>query len=446
MTVFAWLWASAHLAHMEGGWLRHGASLAEQVSSGGVVLVALALLFRPSELRLLAALAAAQVVDAAVVAPFIPNHWTLMGLVNLVLIGVITPKLWGKLDGAAIRGDIATPVRWGVAVFYLFTGFWKLNSGFFDLDRSCGVEFWGHIEAMYPFLWNNRTWSAMTVAFTMFLECVAPLFLLWGRTRNLSVGLFLFFHGVLTFDLPQHLINFSSTMWALLTLFLAEGLDERVLGGERTGAVKIVALGGALGWLLIWLLTVGASTPEIGHSYYQTLRYLLGLGVAAALVPVLWPALTATEARVGSTKPWVWVFPALVVFNGISPIIGWKNRTSWQMYSNLRLEAETSNHFVVPRSLDLLGMVGDRVHLVETDVEAWQAEYIDQGLDLTWHEFRREAALHPDGAVRWERGGQSHVTPRIGDDATLSAGLPWWSAKLSWFRPLGPAVEGQCRY
>ena len=128
--------------------------------------------------------------------------------------------------------------------------------------------------------------------------------------------------------------------------------------------------------------------------------------------------------------------------NGLAPVLGLKTRTSWQMYSNVRLEAATSNHFVFPRSLDLVGALDDPVTVLEADGHEFR-DVAGTGMMLPWIEFRRRLALGSTGSITWVHDGERHVTPRVADDPSLSP-LPWVIRKLMIFRPLGPEVVRVC--
>ena len=49
----------------------------------------------------------------------------------------------------------------------------------------------------------------------------------------------------------------------------------------------------------------------------------------------------------------------LVVLNGLTPYLGLKTRTGINMYSNLRIEPDFSNHLIVKKSLALGGYLND---------------------------------------------------------------------------------------
>ena len=161
-----------------------------------------------------------------------------------------------------------------------------------------------------------------------------------------------------------------------------------------------------------------------------------------------WPArpapLAPIEARPGRRCAGVLLLvPALVVLNGLSPYLGLKTRTAWQMYSNLNLDAATSNHYLIPYSLDIGGFLADSVRILATSDPALREGYVQTGQRITWFELRRYVGQHPVQELTYVRParavGSFGLAAEDAPRKTLGqAGLE----KLLIFRPVGAA---QCR-
>ncbi|GEM_PF-6624189 len=80
---------------------------------------------------------------------------------------------------------------------------------------------------------------------------------------------------------------------------------------------------------------------------------------------------------------------ALMFLNGSSPYLGLKTRTSFNMYSNLRLESGVSNHHFLGPSLDLFGHLADTVHIINVDPKKYEREDLRAGMLLTHFELSR---------------------------------------------------------
>lgn len=442
--LFAVTWAAAALFHTEYHWLAwREPALGPKLSALLVTVAAVATLRRPGPAAL-TALAAAEVLDVAVLLPEVPNHWLLAGLVSLAwLLG----RAAGTADGETLLARVRAPVMVGVALFYLWTGFWKLNADFLRPEVSCAIVSWERVLGFLAWLPDAGALRQAVIWGTLGLELVGPPLLLCAPgTRRLLVPLLLLFHVGLGLDVLKHYLNFSSVMFALLLLYLPDAAVARLrdLYGERAARLVRPA---TLAYLVLIAAGViaGAGSPLywIGR-WFLWLPYAVGLSVAVALACALAPA-DARRLPPGARGSLAWLFPVLVMLNGICPLLGLKTRTSWQMYSNIRLEADASNHFLVSRSLDLLGALRDRVTVVATSAEK-MTDFVGTGLDLPWIEFRRRMRAAPEASVTWERGGTRRTVARVAEDPVLAAPLSFGPRKLWLFRPLGPGVVERCEW
>ncbi len=423
-TIFAVLWALAALFRTEYGNLMHSAW--EPVRWGAVAytLAALAVLAKPDDRRLFLLLCGCQLVDVAIGLPAVPNHWLLVGA------GALTFLVGGGKD----RDRLAV----GIAVFYLFTGIWKMNTGFADPTISCGSAYWMRLADTWAWLPKGLWIHYLVLGTTYFVELVAPFLLVWRRTRLVTIFGFLVFHLLLGLDSWRHFLNFSTVMFAWLWLLTPEEVGER--------AVSRSPLLGQLfgrGWLLVWLGLLAVSWFGGASFAFKVLRWSLWIGFATSFV-IFWAmGAWGVVVRASVVSQRSWLLLALVLLNGTAPILGWKNRNSWQMYANLRLESDHSNHWFLPPSLDLWGWQADRVTIESTSEPAIASMTVDRGRQLTWLDFLREIQAYPDASVTYVRAGQRMVVPRVGDDPVLAAG-PGWIGKLVWFRPIGEGVDAEC--
>ena len=156
-------------------------------------------LLRPNDVRSYLALALPQLVQVAYYAPAVPNHWTLTAMVNLCLVASIL-QLWlcekRRPSGTQAILQILTPLRSGIGLFYLFTGFWKLNTGWLDLNISCGTQ---TLQRISDFWFGGAMAPMASIAPVggLIVELGISLLLFIPSARTIAALLFVLFHGFL---------------------------------------------------------------------------------------------------------------------------------------------------------------------------------------------------------------------------------------------------------
>ena len=341
-------------------------------------------------------------------------------------------------------------MRVGIATFYAFTGFWKLNDHFTDPAYSCAVEAVERFgEQIYrfptgPLVQSGAIWTTLT------LEVLGPAILLFASVRRVGLLGFVLFHAVLSLDYAQGFLNFSGVMFALLVFFLdpkairrgLEPLDPLILAGPWAATWTLAAVASVV---------AGTMLPDFAQQDVPELirwRVFVFIYLPFTLSFFLSALREVPEPRSvlqASSRSMAWLVAALVLSNGLSPWLGVKDRNSWQMYSNLRLEPGASNHWLVPRSMDLLDLQSDtvKVHFV-SDRYLYNA-WTKKGVEVRWYMLRWHAWRNPDLTIGYLRDGNSHEAETVADDPLLTP-PPWPVRKVSWFRPSGEAVAGQCQW
>lgn len=349
--------------------------------------------------------------------------------------------------------ETLTPaVRAAVVVFYFFTFFHKLNAGFVDPATSCAGVFFGQILTLFalPALPALVRPVILTV---LVIEGLLVLGLAVARWRWAACVLGLGFHLVLVLDAFQFFYNFSAVMVALLWVCvpraIAQGLVTRarpVRRRPRFQATRYHFLGAYAAFVCLCWAFPAWSWQVAAYGFTA-----LWLACMAALIVSAWAGWQGRAEARGSRQPSarpavaLLLLPLLVFVNGVSPYLGVKLRAAWQMYSNLNVDAAQSNHYLIPRSLDLGGFLADSVWITATSDAALDREYGRPGARITWFELRRYLAHRPDTLLMYVRAGQA---PRILDRATPEPALrtppPWLLRKLLLFRPFGSPAAALC--
>lgn len=441
LRLFVAAWGAAALFHVEFALLvwREPSVLAK-LTGALVVAAALNAIWRPGR-GALTLLATAQLADAWRLMPAIPNHWLLAALVN---VAVLLAHARAGEPSAAFRA-MRAPVMVAVVVFYWWTGFWKLNADFMRPDVSCATAAIARIAATFRWIPDSPAVRTAVIHATIGMELVAPFLLLVPVTRAAAAVALLAFHLVIGLDAVRTYLNFGSTMVALLLLFLPGGcvLRMRRLLPAGIGRLARAASAAYVGLALVAVATGPLSPAFLLERWVAWLVYATTVLVVVAVAAIGAPRASAWLPA-GSAGSVAWIVPLLVFVNGLAPVLGLKTRTSWQMYSNVRLEAAASNHLLVPRSLDLVGVLRAAPVRVVESPSVQLRDVAGTSLVLPWLEFRRRVALDPDAPVTWERAGERVVAARARDDPRLAEPLGFAQRKLMIFRPLGPDAATRC--
>ncbi len=434
----------------------------------GVVLAAVAVIHRPASVGRLLGLAIVQLLDVAYYLPVVPNHWLLTGIVSLAILGAAAVVALRAGPAGLQLGELyqtLTPsVRLSAAIFYFFTFFHKLNTDFLNPDVSCAVRFLE--QTLAPFASSGLSAlpgvGAAVIGATLAVELFVAVGLAVPRWRAGACLLGAGFHLLLALDAPHIFYNFSAVMFVFLWVCLPASRAAWIARqpGGRVGLSHFLGGYALIVGLVWWFPTEAWWVAAFGFSGLW-LAFALTLLRRAGLLGRYNVFLFARGAGRGEQKAskrdpkpagrggWparaLLLLPALVLLNGLSPYLGLKTRTAWQMYSNLNLAAHSSNHLLVPYSLDVGGFLADSVQIVVTSAPALRAQQGHPGGRLSWFELRRYVAQHPDVWLAYTRPGHPPTAfgPVEEDPALNAPGLGVWG-RLLIFRPLGAASAEVC--
>jgi len=452
VALFSVMWALAMVWHMVGN-----PTQAPPLVQVAIAVAAGLVVWRPRAPLAMAALGVTVAVGAWSEAPVVGNHWVLAGMLGLGTVGAAVAAWLSPRPGTYDRALLPT-VRLGLLGFYAFAAFAKLNSSFLDRSVSCAVVYYQESTDSIGagFLqFGGASWIEWAVIVgTVVIELSVPVALIWGRTRRWAVVGAIAFHAVLAIDQDHTFFDFSSLLTALFVTFLPAAAPAAVA---------------AVGRLADRLRSDGERVPELAHALGAAVPVLAGLVVASgALAPDtvrlvgwwLWqPAVVATivvlarlvrrDRTAGDgvgfvPRPLVLLLvPALVLFNGLTPYLEIKTGYGWNMYGNLVTVDGESNHLIVRRTLPLTDEQARPVTVLASD-DPDVARYVDADLAITWRQFRRFLADHPDAAVTFERDGEVVSVERAGDHPELVDADPPWREKLQLFRVIDQRRPARC--
>ena len=449
--VYFLLTALGFLAHMEWGNLTH-------LTAPNIILIpaliwavsAVGVLLWPDRIYWIALMCLGQIFDVALTLPQVPNHWLLAFFVSLTWLCSISVLLfknrkWPSVSELFSRN--VSSIRFGVIVFYLFTGFWKLNTAFFQPQISCVVTRFLEVFSSRLGFPSSGFLGYFLIFSTLFFEILIPVFLIFQKTKVIAAFALITFHFVLALDAPHNYQNFSWTMVPLLiTFFEPEMIESLLLRPSRFRVSWFRFFATALSLGLVLLAFLSPRVWFVARWVFSTaliagiLAVVLGHFIAVRPFKIdLRPSWKITNLRV------IGVFSVLIFLNGIAPILGVKNRNSWQMYSNIRIESDYSNHFLIRRSLDLFGFQRKNVEIVATSDKKLFQDYTQVKKRMTWHDLNTYVASHPTFSISWREfstifdSKDSKSDPRFEKPNLLLR-------KLVWFRPIGEGVEKSCTW
>jgi hypothetical protein len=398
--MFEWFqrfWGIAVLAHIIGN-PRVG-QVVPDLSALGVFtlttgIVAIIAVLQPYDRRILIVLSALVPVMVFFEAPVLSNHWMLMGMISLALLAaVLSSDSWNWFS---------TTARGMHLVFYGFAAFAKLNSGFFDPSVSCSVVFANQSlsAAGLPVVDSGSFVAASLPYLTAGIELVIPVLLLRRNTRMLGVVVALGFHGLLSFDLDQHIYDFTGALIPLFLLWLPDSITAR-LGRPIPRRLQLM-LGATLAVFL-----AGSIAPPGQFNYVLLTDAFFVLWIPAMIALVAWVGSMwrqGTDRIFRPTSPLAWALVALVFFNGLTPYLELKTANAWNMYSNLAVVDGESNHWVVRTGVPLSAGHRDPVEILATD-DSGLASYIGSGYVLPRRNFLDYLADHPGVEVEYRQNG-----------------------------------------
>jgi hypothetical protein len=447
--LFSAMWASATLFHI-GSLVAWGSSLADFALAASAVW----LLARPSSVARLALLAILQVYGFAALTPFVSNHTLLAAIVNLTILAAILERLVAErsfaIEGDRLLATFAPPLRLALLALYLVVTLHKLNADYFATDTSCSASLYRAMTQALPFLPYEPGLARAAILGTLATEAALPLLLLFRRTRNVGVLLGALFHGLLVVNPLVPAYNFSSLVYALFALFLpaafladlpatlprSRGAPPRFTVGRLLLLVAVVVAGLGLLWLAGRWPPARFGLPRTSRGFF--LLFWLAYAGTSITFYVRWlvrrRALGAGDAGLlRLPRPWLALFPLLVLLNGLAPYLGLKTEQAFAMYSNLRTEGDRTNHYLIPTTWQVFDFQRDLVAIVASTDEELRY-HAERRLLLPYFEFHRLASLAPEASVRYVRAGRPIDVRRVADDPALARSPPWLLSKWLIFR------------
>jgi hypothetical protein len=280
-----------------------------------------------------------------------------------------------------------------VLILYFFAVFHKLNSDFLNPQVSCATELLQYQNI--PFLPLTYEVFAASGYFTIATETAIPILLAFRKTRKAGLLIGVMFHSVLAYSSYNGYFDFSSMMFALYFLFTGPELAVYLKNKweflknlqlfnrfSRTRLLITVAVVIAAMALIHKLNYAFPEFSDFNLFCYWLLYNLLFLSVIIRYLILK----SSSEHGIFSLKhPLLWILPAIVFLNGLSPYLGLKTENSFSMFSNLRTEGQVSNHYLIPASFQVFDYQKEYVELLASSDPFLQSSAEGKKLMVLFH-------------------------------------------------------------
>lgn len=457
--VFAMLWAIASLFHMA-----HSSVFDTQFDFALLTLAALYVIFRPSMGGFLLFITL-QMFDAFFRMPFTTNHWIFTAFVNVTIIHSLIYLIIRQRSFQINSGDLlktfAPLVRIELVVLYFFAVFHKLNSGFFA-DGSCATDLL-RAQNIDNYISLSPSFYKLNAYLTLLIESLIPLLLCFRKTRTFGILLGVIFHCVLAYSSYNAFYDFSSMVFAVYFLFTLPELSVRIIDHLKTIKTKIVRMASpkdfgyaklaariavfVLGLGIIYILTKKLNDFKSIHLYFFWTVYSAIYLYIFIRNQFFGRHASSVEIQPGHFRVVHWsllLIPVLVFINGTAPYLGLKTENSYAMFSNLKTEGGTSNHFIVPASTQVFNYQKDVVDVVSSSDPNLQ-KIANANLSMVWFEFQNYLNEHRPSEVRYTRNG-NHAVYRKSDPKTHPGKNNYVVSKLMKFRPFNKEGAQPCAH
>jgi hypothetical protein len=224
---------------------------------------------------------------------------------------------------------------------YFFAVFHKLNSAFFDPTVSCAAQFSNHIRILFP---EIPQLPQLEIYGALIVEALICLLLFSQKTWRIAAILAILFHLTLSFDYIKLFINFSGVMIGLVSIITMDPDKTNFLVNKKF--LRLVPICLAISLLSMKLFHY-TQLFHIIAVHFAFIAFSLGVLLSTLQTNKMYPIKSSFIAV---------SIIFLLFIDGASPYIGIKNRGSFNMYSNLLISTEYSNHFLISKGLNIFGI------------------------------------------------------------------------------------------
>ncbi|KEO73111.1 hypothetical protein [Anditalea andensis] len=427
------------------------------------------LLFKPKSILRFTIFLLLQLLVIFIHMPLVSNHWIFTAFVSATILQALLVHIFNTRSFEINRGDLyetfAPVVRIQLLILYFFVVFHKLNYDFFNIDVSCATMLMKETRGM-SLLPLSPAFYAINAYFTIFIELLIPLLLVFRKTRNTGVLIGLCFHNVIAYSSYNGFYDFSSMIFALYFLFADDRFTIKISNTlqhlneiKQNIADKITLIKNGLSVFNFYNFTLITSLILGGLIVVLLIQFVM-----KDYVLLLWAAYSCTfivfyliairkspiqkydtrRKLLGLPYVSLAIIPILVIINGMSPYLGLKTENSFAMFSNLRTEGGISNHFFMTPAFQLFDYQKDLVEITHTSDPVLQKSINNNQL-ITFFDLKQRVSIAHPKEVDYIYKNEYHTFRAGGPDTEgLLNRNPLLLRKILRFRPIDKSGNQSC--
>lgn len=362
-------------------------------------------------------------------APDTPNHRLVLFFFSLLLLCEVWRNPTTLSGRFSVSEEFVHACRILTGVVYASAVVHKTNSDFFNPDLSCAAQFF---RELVPYFSASRFVLQLVAWSTYLLELTLAIALLLNRCKIWVLLLGFVFHFILSLHHEMQFYNFSAVMYLLLLTQCS--WSEAASSKVAAIVVRLGKIARLLCLLLILALLyfgVAPSLPFVSQGMVVLFWSMWALSIVALVVRHCSACVRASRGL--GIAQYALFLVLLLLATG--PYTGLRTRAALSMYSNLLITESSSNHVLIPRSLDLLGLLSDRAIILSSDSLG-----ATPGIEVPMISLLHEVQQHKLAPFSFEYRRQVYEYP----ESMPAVSFPVWLKKIAIFRSVGDSTRGQC--
>lgn len=302
--------------------------------------------------------------------PNVANHdMMMMCLCVGFFIIFVTHLVKANLYKAFANLDYLPLMRASLLIMYFFGTFHKINAGFLS-DVGCWTVFYNTIPFMPDFLLGPKTGLILGGYGTLIVEAAAMVMLLFPRTKYYGMLLGMSFHFLIGISGTGTVAHFSALAFALHMSFLSKDSIQsffksrfwRCMNVFKCGFVSmriifslLLLMTVFLSWVYIDIYheQIVPNLPSVGYAYVRFMWWFYGGPIMLFVIFYGRTVEPRPQNFVVSNFALANIATALLILNSLTTYVGLKSNADLGMFSNLRTEWGSSNHYFIQKPVYL---------------------------------------------------------------------------------------------